>query len=81
MSKRLQVRMPEQELEQIRHLAQREGISVSAWVRRALAKARAGKPRADAASKLAAIRRAADYSFPTGDIAQLLEETARGYEA
>jgi hypothetical protein len=35
----------------------------------------------DPEARLKAIRRAAEYSFPTGDIDQMLREIERGYQA
>jgi hypothetical protein len=41
---------------------------------------RARQPVHDAQFKLKAIRKAAEYSFPTADIDQMLEEIERGYQ-
>jgi hypothetical protein len=73
MSKRLQVRLSDQEMLDIERLAKRESLTVSEWARRVLhEKLIAADPR------LAAVRRAAMYSFPTADIDQMLSETGRG---
>ena len=80
MSKRLQVLLPDQELQDIQRLAKRERLTVGEWVRRALREARASRPVSEPESKLKAVRRAAKYSFPTADIAQMLSEIERGYE-
>jgi hypothetical protein len=80
MSKRLQVLLADQEMLDIRRLAKREPVTVGEWVRRALRKARAGRPAIGSESKLKAIRRAAEYSFPTADVKQMLSEIDRGYE-
>jgi len=80
MSKRLQVLLPDQELQDIQRLAKRERLTVGEWVRRALRDARASRPVSEPESKLKAVRRAAKYSFPTADIAQMLSEIERGYE-
>ena len=37
------------------------------------------KPIDERETKLKAVRKAAEYSFPTADIAQMLEEIERGY--
>jgi hypothetical protein len=79
MSKRLQVLLPDPEMAEIRRLARREQVTVGEWVRRVLREARSGQPIHDAQFKLKAIRKAAEYSFPTADIDQMLEEIERGY--
>ena len=80
MSKRLQVLLPDQEMSDIKRLAKRERVTVGEWVRRALREARAGRPTIEPENKLNAVRRAAEYSFPTADIKQMLIEIERGYE-
>lgn len=79
MSKRLQVLMSDEEMEYIQLLANREKLPVGEWVRRTLREARTAKPMIDPKSKLQAIRSAAEYSFPTADIDQILSEIAQGY--
>ncbi|HEV8038852.1 MAG TPA: ribbon-helix-helix protein, CopG family [Bryobacteraceae bacterium] len=80
MSKRLQVLLPDPEMAEIRRLARREQVTVGEWVRRALREARSRQPLHDQQFKLKAIRKAAEYSFPTADIDQMLEEIERGYQ-
>ena len=80
MSKRLQVLLPESEMEEISRFAERQGLSVGEWVRRALRAARAEQPVHDPERKLRAIRKAAEYSFPAADIEQMLAEIERGYQ-
>jgi hypothetical protein len=80
MSKRLQVLLPDAEMSDIQRLARRERLTVGEWVRRALRDARAIRPVIDAESKLKAVRRGAQYSFPTADLEQMLSEIERGYE-
>jgi hypothetical protein len=80
MSKRLQVLLPDSEMDDIRRLARRDQLTVGAWVRRALRQARSEQPVHDKEFKLKAIRKAAEYSFPTADIGQMLEEIERGYQ-
>ena len=79
MSKRLQVLLPDQEMTDIQRLARRERLTVGEWVRRALREARAQKPVNDSEAKLKAVRRAAELSFPSADIEQMLSEIERGY--
>jgi hypothetical protein len=79
MSKRLQVLLPDPEMDEIRRLARRERVPVGEWVRRALRAARSRQPVNEPEVKLKAVRKAAQYSFPTADIGQMLEEIERGY--
>jgi hypothetical protein len=79
MSKRLQVLLADEEMSDIKLLAQRERLTVGEWVRRTLREARAQKSVKDPAVKLAAIRRAAEYNFPEVDIDQMLREIEQGY--
>lgn len=80
MSKRLQVLLPDQEMADIQQLAERDGLTVGEWVRRVLREARADRPVVEPETKLKAVRRAAEYSFPTADVAQMLDEIERGYQ-
>jgi hypothetical protein len=79
MSKRLQVVMDEAEYAEIETAAAREGETVSQWVRQTLRQAWREQPDAKVARKLALLRATRTMDGPTGDIEQLLEETARGY--
>lgn len=81
MSKRLQVLLPDAEMNEIRRSAKRDQIPVGEWVRRALRAARAREPIHSPEAKLKAIREAAKLSFPTADIEQMLAEIERGYHA
>ena len=81
MSKRLQVLLPDAEMEEIRRLARREQIAVGEWVRRVLREARSKRPVQEPQAKLKAVRKAAEYSFPTAEIEQMLAEIERGYQA
>jgi hypothetical protein len=78
MRKRLYVRLEETQLQVIRRLARREGLSVSEWVRRALRAARRETHRSDAGKKLQVIRAAAGHSFPTTDIGEMLRQIGSG---
>ena len=79
MSKRLQVLMPDREMAEIKRSARTEGVSVGEWVRRNLRDARNRKPGKGVESKLAVIRRGAEFAFPTAGIYQMNEEIERGY--
>ena len=79
MTKRLQVLLDEDELRTIQRLAGDRHTTTAEWVRQALRAAVEVETRPGSAVKLAALRRATSYAFPTGDIEQLLDETERGY--
>ncbi|MGA2154568.1 MAG: antitoxin [Bryobacteraceae bacterium] len=79
MSKRLQVLLPDREMADIRILAGRERLTVGEWVRRTLREARTRQSVNDPEARLKAVRRGAQYSFPTADIDQMLSEIERGY--
>jgi len=79
MSKRLQVLLPDAEMDEIRRTARREHLSVGEWARRALRLARSKQPAGDPQAKLKLIREAAKLSYPTADIDQMLQEIERGY--
>ena len=81
MSKRLQVLLADEEMADIQRLAKRERLTVGEWVRRVLRDARANRPAVEPETKLKAVRRAVEYSFPTADVEQMLNEIERGYEA
>jgi hypothetical protein len=81
MSKRLQVLLPDKEMSVIKRLAHRDRLTVGEWVRRTLREARERKPLNEAETKLKAVRRAAENSFPSGDMEQMLREIERGYQA
>jgi hypothetical protein len=81
MSKRLQVLLADQDMADIQVLARREHLTVGEWVRRMLREARTRQSVGDPAAKLKAIRRAAEYSFPTADIDQMLREIEQGYQS
>jgi hypothetical protein len=79
MSKWLEVLLDDDEYAELGRLAERHGVTVSEWVRQVLRAARRREPDGDPAQKLAALRKAMSYSFPSGNIEQMLEETERGY--
>lgn len=73
--------MDEAELDAIRQVASRAGLTVSDWVRRALAEARRAEPSDTVEGKLRAIHDAASYSYPSGHIDTMLHEIEAGYLA
>jgi predicted ATPase len=79
MSKRLQVLFDEQEFSEIQEIARRHRMTVAEWVRQTLRLARQQEPLRASARKLEVLRTAAQHSFPSGDIEQILEEIERGY--
>jgi len=79
MSKRLQVVLKDPEYREIRRAARSRNLSVSEWVRQALAVVRRSEPSGSVEKKLAAIRAAARFEFPAPDIEQMLEEIEAGY--
>lgn len=78
MSKRLQVLLDEDELADIQDIANRKRMTVAEWVRQALRRARQQEPLANRTQKLAAVQVAAQHSFPTADIDQMLYEIEDG---
>ncbi|MFP5346100.1 MAG: antitoxin [Actinomycetes bacterium] len=79
MSARLQVVLDDSEFDEIRAIAASEGTTVSEWVRRSLREARRSTAAGKVDTKLAAVRAAAQHSFPAPDIEQMLREVERGY--
>ena len=77
MSKRLQIRLTDLEMANLLRLAKRENLRVGEWVRRALREASASRMGVDPEMKLKSVKRAAQYSFPTADVAQMLSEIER----
>jgi hypothetical protein len=79
MSKRLQVLFEDDELREIQRLARRQRLTVAEWVRQTLRAARRSTPRNDSAKKLQVVRAAAEHSFPTAEIDEMLAQIERGY--
>ena len=79
MSTRLQVVMDEAEVGAYRRLAERDGLTLSEWVRQKLRRAERNEASGSLDRKLAAIRAAARHGFPTADIDQMLREVESGY--
>lgn len=71
--------MDESEMEDIRRIAERNRVTVAEWVRQALRAQRRQEPIRDAGEKLKAIREAARYCFPAGDVDEMNAEIERGY--
>jgi hypothetical protein len=79
MTKRLQVLFEDDELRELQRLARQHRMTTAEWVRRSLRAAREAESGADVGQKLASVRQAASYAFPTADIETMLEEIERGY--
>ena len=79
MSARLQVVIDDEELDEIRRVALRHGLTVSEWVRQTLRQARRTTSIGPVEHKLAAVRAATQHQFPTGDIDEMLGDIERGY--
>ena len=78
MTRRLQVRIEDDELHEIQRLARRRRLTTAEWVRRALRTARDAEAGASIAEKLASVRIATSYAFPIADIDTILSEIERG---
>lgn len=72
--------LSDSEMEELESSAKRENLSVGAFVRRTLREGREQRPVRDAGTKLKAIQAAAQCSYPTADIDQMLAEIERGYQ-
>jgi len=81
MSKRLQVVVPDHELESFRSAARAEDLTLSDWVRRSLRDVAARRSTARPDERIEAIRRAATHAFPAPDVEQMLAEIEAGYAA
>ena len=79
MTKRLQVLLEDDELAEIQALAKRRRQTTAAFVRDALRAARTAAEYPSVERKLRAVREAAQYSFPVGDIDSINAEIELGY--
>ena len=78
MSKRLQVVLDDEELAEIRHVAETQHLTVAEWVRQSLRAARREQPVYDVETKIRAVREAAQHSYPAADVGDMLDDIARG---
>ena len=78
MSKRLQVVVGDEELEQLRKAAARKGLTLSEWTRQVLHRARETQTGPTRDGKLAALDRALACGHPTGDVTAMLTEIETG---
>jgi hypothetical protein len=79
MTKRLQVLLDDEELAAFQRLARRRRMTTAGWVRHALRAAQEAEAGADVGQKLAAVRRATSFAFPTADIETMLDDIEQGY--
>ena len=79
MAKRLQVILQDPEYRDIQRAARSRRMTLAAWVREALTHARRSESSGDVEKKLAAVRTAVRYEFPSPDIQTMLAEIERGY--
>ncbi|MGA8430435.1 MAG: hypothetical protein WB729_11485 [Candidatus Sulfotelmatobacter sp.] len=79
MAKKLRVILRDDEYHEIELMARAREISVAEWLQQAIDVARREESSGDLARKLAAVRRAAQYNLPTGEIDTMLAEIERGY--
>lgn len=79
MSKRLQVLLEEREFGEIQRAARAQKMTVAEWVRQVLRTARRQQPQGDSGKKLEVVRSAAQHSYPTAEMDQMLGEIERGY--
>lgn len=80
MAKRLHVILQDQEYREIQRAAQPRQMSIAAWVRRTLARARRTEALGDVAKKLEIDRAAAEHEYPTCEMATMLAESGHGYQ-
>jgi len=80
VTKRLQVLLPDSDYREIQRIARARRVTVAAWVRETLERARRREPQLDAGRRIEAIRGAARHDFPTADIDQMLAEIDAGYQ-
>jgi uncharacterized protein (DUF1778 family) len=78
VTKRLQIRVDETELQEIERAARDRRMSVAEWVLATLRQARDVPAQKTVEEKVEAVRRAARHEFPTADIHQMLDEIERG---
>ena len=79
MMKRLQVLIPDTELRDLQRLAKRHRMTTAAFVRQAIRDAQVAAKGPTVVERLARIRDASRYDYPTADIDSMLAEIERGY--
>jgi hypothetical protein len=79
MTKRLQVLLEDDEIAKVREAARHRQLTTAEWVRQSLRSTLEDERSPDVSDKLEALALASRYSFPTGDIDQMLAEIETGY--
>ena len=69
------------EYRELQKTARKSDMTVSQWVRAAIAAMRNSQPHYETRHKLAAVREAVTHSYPSGDISQMLDEIESGYSS
>ena len=78
MSKRLQVVLSDDEMQEVQAVSQAQHMTVAEWVRQALRKERQESPVTTAERKMQCVREAAAYAYPTAKISDMLQDIERG---
>ena len=78
MSKRLQIIVTDEEAEQLRRCAEREGMTLSEWARRALEHAQKSQLGPTRERKLEVLKKALQCGHPTSHIDEMLSDIERG---
>jgi hypothetical protein len=78
MSTRLQILLPDRDYREVKAAAKKSGVTVSAWVRQALALAHKHREHKSAADKREALYKVLAVDVPSVDIDQMLEEIDGG---
>ena len=79
MSKLVQVTLSDSEFQEIAKLAQSQNLSVADWMRVVISLSLRRESTIEIGRKLAVIRAAAQYAYPTGDMDCLLSDIEKGY--
>jgi hypothetical protein len=79
MAKRLQVLLAPQEYKSFQQMAREAGLSLGAWVRKALRQMADSSSTRSPHKKIQAIRSFSKLNYPSGDIDQILSEIEKSY--
>ncbi|MFQ5738480.1 MAG: antitoxin [Acidobacteriota bacterium] len=78
MSTRVQIVIDEEEARRLRRCAERAGLTLSEWARRALRRAETAQEGPSPEQKCIALEAALECDYPTGEIEQILSEIEGG---
>ncbi len=73
--------LDEAELQEIQMAAHAERVTVAEWVRQSLRRSLREAPGRPVEAKLEAVRKAATFAFPSGDINEMLADIEHGRNA